>query len=500
MRTFRYTCITATLLGMIMAACSSPSANDAVLLPVKDDPTISFSLWFKVGSQCDPEGKEGLAAMTAAMLTRGGTVGKSYEDILDALYPLYAEYGSSCDKEMTVISGRVHRDNLEVYYPLLTDALLHPGFREEDFSRIKSESLNMLEKTLRYSSDEELGKAVFYNAVYDGTNYGHLNLGTVSSLNSITLDDIRAFYEKWYTRGNIVIGIAGGYDSELPARLRKDLEALPEGAPVLPEAPQPGDISGLRFTMVEKECNATAISFGFPIDVLRGDDDFWALALFNSWFGEHRNSSSHLYQVIREARGMNYGDYSYIEIFPNGGRRSMPAPNNARRQQLFEVWLRPVQHEYRHFALRAAVRELQMVIENGMTQEQFELTQQFLNKYALHYATTTSERLGYAIDAAFYGLDGDYTELFRSKIEALTLQQVNDAIHRHLQHENMQVGIVTMDAQSFADDLLRDAPSPVTYSTPKPDEVLEEDKAIAAYPLKVEDGNIRIVPVDKIFN
>ena len=72
-------------------------------------------------------------------------------------------------------------------------------------------------------------------------------------------------------------------------------------------------------TIVEKDAPATAISIGFPIDVLRGSKDWYALAVANSWLGEHRNSSSHLYQVIREARGLNYGDYSYIEHFPNGG-------------------------------------------------------------------------------------------------------------------------------------------------------------------------------------
>ena len=66
---------------------------------------------------------------------------------------------------------------------------------------------------------------------------------------------------------------------------------------------------------------------GFPIDVLRGAQEWYALAIANSWLGEHRNSSSHLYQVIREARGLNYGDYSYIEHFPAAGGCMMPPQN-----------------------------------------------------------------------------------------------------------------------------------------------------------------------------
>ena len=485
--------------GVLMTSCSRNSADQAVLLPVEDDPTISFRIWFKTGSQADPAGLEGITALTASMMMEGATEKNSYEDILTALYPMAASYDVTVDKEMTVFTGRVHSDNLHEYYPFFIDALLHPAFTEEDFTRIRTNMINGIEKSLRYSDDEELGKAAFYNFVYDGTPYGHLDAGSVSSLEAITLKDVRAFYKSWFTRDNVVIGLGGGYEDTLLTRLQTDLAQLPEGTLVQPGAPAPLPLEGRHVLLVEKECNATAISFGFPIDVLRGDDDFWALALFNSWFGEHRNSSSHLYQVIREARGMNYGDYSYIEIFPNGGRRQMAAPNHARRQQLFEVWLRPVQHVHRHFALRAAIRELQHVVDSGMTKEDFTLTQQFLDKYALHFATTTMGRLGYAIDSRFYGIDENYIALFRKKIAALTLEDVNAAIRRHLQYDNLRIAMVTSGAEEFAAQLAEDVPSPVTYDTPKPEEVLTEDREIEMYPLEIARENIRIVPVEEMF-
>lgn len=486
-------------LGLLMSACDVPSSERTVLLPVKDDPTISFRVWFKTGSQCDPPGKEGLAVLTAMLMTEGATRTRSYEDIMEALYPLAAGYGASVDKEMTVISGRVHRDNLEAYYPLFTDAILQPGFHEDDFTRIRTDLRNGIEKSLRYANDEELGKAAFHDFVFAGTKYGHLDAGTIAGLDAITLDDVRAFHAQWYTRDNFVLGLGGGYDNTLVRRLESDLRTLPEGQPSQPDPPAPAPIAGLEMLIVEKECDATAISFGFPIAVQRGDEDFFALALFNSWFGEHRNSSSHLYQVIREARGMNYGDYSYIEFFPNGGRRQMPPQNVARRQQLFEVWIRPVQHAHRHFALRAAMRELQLVVENGMTQEQVDLTKQFLQKYALQYANTTSERLGMAMDSRFHGIDGDYIALFRRKIAALTRDQVNDAIRRHLQVSKVKFAVVTSGAEAFRDALVANTPSPVVYDTPKPDEVLEEDTHISTHHLPFTVENIRIVKVDDMF-
>jgi zinc protease len=498
-RTIRILALLALTLGACMTNGCSSKKDKVVGYEVPDDPTVSFRIWFKTGTQLDPPGKEGLAVLTATLMTEGGTQANSYEQILEKLNPLAAGYGSNVDKEMTIISGRTHKDNIDTYYSLFTDAILHPGFRDEDFTRIKSDMINGIEKQLRYSSDEELGKAALYDFVFAGTPYGHLNDGTVEALKSITIDDVKAFYKANYTRDNVVVGIGGGYDKALVDRLEKDLAALPEGKVQLPAKPAPKPIDGLEVTMVEKDCDATAISVGFPIDVLRGDDDFFALALFNSWFGEHRNSSSHLYQVIREKRGMNYGDYSYIEVFPNGGRLQMPQPNTPRRQQLFEVWVRPVQHAHRHFALRAAMRELKAVVDKGMTQEEFDLTKKFLIKYALHFASTTSERLGYELDSRFYGLGGDYIEIYRRKMEAMTLEQVNAAIKKHLQYKNVKIAIVTKDAAQFKADLVSNAPSPVTYTSPKPDEVLNEDKEIQVFPLDIKAEKVRIVPVEEMF-
>jgi zinc protease len=499
----------ALILGLTIAAMLTGSAviaggkkvsdKNLVLLPVKNDPTISFRLWFKVGSQNDPAGKEGLAAITAAILTDGSTTANSYETILDKLFPLAAGYDASTSVEMTVITGRIHKDNLAAYYPLLTDAILHPAFKAEDLERIKSQVLNHLENSLRYSSDEELGKALLYNSVYAGTPYGHITSGAVQSVKNITLDDIKAFYAKYYTRDNFVIGLGGGYDEMLIKKLQSDLTALPAGAPAPVAAPKPAPLKGLHVAVIEKDAPATAISIGFPIPVLRGSREWYALAIATSWLGEHRNSSSHLYQVIREKRGLNYGDYAYIEHFPNGGRLQMPPQNACRRQQMFEIWIRPVPNENRHFALRAALREFTHLVDKGMTQEDFTLTRNFLKKYVLHYAPTTMERLGYALDDEFYGIDGSHLEKFRSAMQTATLKEVNAAIRKYWQHDNMQIAVVTKDALSFKNALVTNAVSPITYKNPKPEAVLAEDKEFSIFPLKISAENVKIIPVAEMF-
>jgi zinc protease len=473
---------------------------DVVLMPVAADPTVALSVSFAVGSQDDPTGKEGLAFLTGEMLTDAATRRRSLDEILEALYPLAASYGARVDRERTTLTGRTHRDNLDAYLELFTDALLRPAFEQADFERVQSDAQSAIENTLRYSSDEELGKAALNAFVFRGTRYAHPNEGTLEGLRAITLADVRDFYRRHYTTRNALLGIGGGFDDALVAKLTATLGQLPPGAPATPPEIHPGAIEGRSALLIAKPGADASISFGFPIDVRRGERDFYALWIANSWLGEHRHQASHLFNVIRETRGLNYGDYSYIEAFPDGGERSMPPTNVPRRRQLFEVWIRTLPNAQAPFALRAALRELQKLVDNGLTQEQFDLTRTFLKKYSLHFAETTSSRLGYAVDDRFYGIEGEgHLERFRRMMDELTLEDVNGAIKRHLQYVNLKIAIVTGDATNLRSVLANDAPTPISYDTPKSDEILAEDGEIAALPLRLTPNRITVIPVTAAF-
>jgi len=428
------------------------------------------------------------------MLTDAGSASRTYDEILSDLFPMATSVGSSVDKEMTVIGGSVYRDLADRYVPLLTEPILAPGFRQADFARIKQRTLTLLEKQLRYSSDEELGKAVLANTIYQGTPYAHFVAGTVDAVRGITIDDVKEFYRTYFTRDNLVIGLGGAFAKNLETRLIADLNRLPAGRPKPVPAPVAKPIVGRRVVLVEKLGNATAISFGCPVGVHRGSRDFYALWIASSWLGEHRNSVSHLYQVIRETRGMNYGDYSYIEAFPNGGARTMPPTSVGRRQQLFEVWIRPVPHDHAIFALRAAIREVDHLIQNGLTAKQFEAQREFLKKYALQFATTTAARLGYAIDDRFYGIDGGgHLARFREMMGKLTREDVNRAIRKYLQTDNLVIVMVTADAKAMQQALVSGRPSPIDYQgIKKPAEVLAEDRQIERYRLDIKPGNVQM--------
>ena len=196
---------------------------------------------------------------------------------------------------------------------------------------------------------------------------------------------------------------------------------------------------------------------------------------------------------------MNYGDYSYIEAFPRGGQRLMPPTGVGRRQQLFEIWIRPVPEARALFALRAALREVEKLATQGLTREQFDAHRSFLKKYCLQFATDTEARLGYSLDDRFYGLEGHLAR-FRLVMDDLTLDEVNAAIRKHIQVNDLVIAMVTADADGLKRAMVSDEASPIDYGQiQKPAEVLAEDKLIERYPLKVQAENVTIIPVDDVF-
>lgn len=474
---------------------------DVLHMQSASSPLVDVSFLFNTGAAYDPPGKKGLATLTAAMITDGGSESRSIEEINQAMYPLAAGFSAQVDKEMIrLASGSVHRDNLDRWYALASDQLLSPGWREKDFERIRKQTSNAIRTNLVGNNDEELGKEMLYSYIYGADHpYGSLNLGVTDDLENITLEDVRAFYEANFTTDNLTVGLAGGYSDGFVTRLKQDLGRLPAAATPEVELSEPPPINGRHAVIVEKETPAVAVSFGFPITVRRGDPDWVALWLVRSWLGEHRSSNSHLYKRIREVRGMNYGDYAYIEYFPRGMFQFHPDANLGRQQQIFQIWLRPLRNNNdAHFATRAALYEIDELIRDGMTQEDLDSTRNFLGKFVSLLMKTQSRQLGYALDSEYYGTPA-FAEYVRNGLGPLTLEDVNRVIRENLQLENVKFVFITKDAADLRDRLVTNQASAMEYNSEKPPELLSEDAVIQDLATGLTAGTVAIVAADDVF-
>ncbi len=457
-------------------------------------------LVFKTGAAQDPLRQAGAAWMTASMLAGGGSRTRSYKEIIDAFFPMGVSVGSQVDKEMICFAAEAHIDHLERFYVIFRDMLLDPGWRADDFERLRDDTVNYLEVELRGQNDEELAKEVLYQRVFAGHPYERHNAGTVASLRELKIVDLREFYLAQFAQENLTIALAGGYPEGFNERARRDFTALPLKA--RSQNGLDGTVPEIRpneLFMIEKPARGVAISLGFPIEVKRGHADYPALLLATSALGQHRMSSGRLFTRMRQLRGLNYGDYSYIEHFPGGMYTLEPSPNLARSHQIFQLWIRPVEREQAHFALRLALHELERLVRDGLSQEEFERTRSFLSKYVNLLLKTKEAELGYAIDSEFYGI-GAFPKYLRDGLKQLTLESVNDAIRSHLRWDQIAIVMAGEGMGELRDRILANEISPMTYNSPKPDEILEEDRIVERRPLAISAHCTTILPVEEIFS
>lgn len=478
---------------------ASSTVTPVNVLDMRNSSSIIDINWlFNTGAAADPEGKKGLAALMSMMLSEGGSAHRSYSELQQLTYPLAGSFSAQLDKEMLSFRGRIHKDNLDAWYPLVMEQLLEPGWREDDLERLRTDLINAIETGLKASNDEELGKEVLYAKLYQDHVYGSLNLGDISDINSITLDDLKAFYKAQLTLGRLTLGITGDMSDEMLAKVKSSLSVLPAGKTgkmMVSDAPK---LQGRHVTIVEKEgLQSTAVSFGFPMELTRSDEDWVAMWLVRSWLGQHRSHNSYLYQRIRQIRGMNYGDYSYIEYFPRGMFRTQPNANLGRSEQIFQIWLRPLRdNQDAHFATRVAMMELDKLINKGLTPEQFEATRNFLKNYVVQLLASQDRQLGYALDSQFYGTD-NFVDMVRQGLKTLTVEQVNAAVKRHLSTDNIQYVFISGDAKDMQQRLETEQSSPMSYNADKPAELLAEDKVIAELPLKI--NSVEVLPLERVF-
>jgi zinc protease len=461
-------------------------------------PQLNVKMLFKAGSAHDPQGKEGLARLTASMIADAGSRSMRIDEIEKAFFPMAGSFDASVDKEMTVFTARVHRDNWPAFSAIALPMLTAPGFREDDFTRLKAQQLNALTQDLRSNNEEELAKEWLQHDIFAGTRYAHPVLGTEAGLSAITLDDVKAFARRMYSRAALEAGLSGDLPADVETTLARDLAALPDGTAPAPVAVTAAPRKGITVDIIEKDTRATAVSFGHPIAVTRAHPDFAALSVARAWLGEHRSSGAHLFQRIRDVRGMNYGDYAYIEAFPGGMFTLLPPPHVARRAQLFEIWIRPVVPENAHMALRIAVWELRALIDKGLSQQAFDDTRNYLMKNVYLLTARQDHQLGYALDQKWYGL-GEYTADMRDRLSRLTREDVNRAVRTHLSATDFHVVAITKDAAALKQRLIADTVSTVTYDAPKPAAIVAEDKVIGALKLNIAPGSVVVTPVDSTF-
>jgi zinc protease len=419
--------------------------------------------------------------------------------VRDALYAIGASRFVRADRDWTSLRVTCHRDHASICVELFADALTAPRFEDAEVARLRDEAL--YEVTDGILADEEaLAREVLDGWIYEGHPYGHPIAGRAGVLPLLGSAQARAFHQRNYVRESITVGAAGAVSAEALDSLHQRLEALPGRLAPDRALQQPVRVDGRSLIAVDTDTPVAGFAFGHPWPIDRAHPDWPALYLALVAFGEHRQSHGRLFRELRTLRGLNYGDYAYIEPFVQRGGEAMPEQGTLRRQPMFSVWLRPTSEQNGAFLLRAALAEFERFVADGLTPEEFARIRTYAIARLPLFATDPERRLAYALDAAASG-QPDPLAFLADRLRGLSVDEVNAAVQRHLSPNHLRIVAVAGEARWLVDAIVEGKPTPIVYAPGITPDAAQgaRDAELAGWPFGVAADAARVVPAEGIF-
>jgi zinc protease len=402
----------------ILASCcaAEPDALGSVFLPAPDDPLVHFRVLIKTGSADDPSGKDGLSRMTWELMAEGGTRTSTATEIAARLYPLAAAVSVSVDEEASVFSADVSADNLEAFYAIFREMLLAPGFPAEDLELRKAVRLARLEIPADEGELRALSLDVLDRLIYEEHPYGRPATGTAKAISGFTTADARVFYGQHFVRGNIVLGLAGGYPPEFAERVLADLRTLPSGFTPALRLPAPKRQAGPEVLIAERPGAGEAAAMGIALLPGLTEPEAAALKIAAVQLGQDRD----------------------VRLMPD----------RFRRQRIFLLPIAPGAEADPLLDVAAALDSLRTLVRDGIPQDRFDLIQTSLLNGARLAAGGAGERLRERVDALAPPGEEDERTRARTILAGLTRDDIGRAVRKHLDPERAAIAIVTGDAEA----------------------------------------------------
>lgn len=492
------------------AAAAVAERPVALVTVPQGGPTTWVQIAVRAGSAFDPVGKDGLASLSARLLREGGAGDRSPEDVDDLLYRLGTDVEVVVGKELVTIRTRALNEDLGELLPVVADMITAPARDGAALVRLRDEAADHLRKGL-LESDEALGQEVFDTWLYEAHPYGHPVEGRAGTIDALDGEDVEAFLGSAYLRSAVTLGISGPaalpdgrIDPSAPGgdalvALRQSLSTLPAAILDPPTPRRVPVVEGRELLVVEKPGSGTGIHFGHPTALHRAHPDWPAMLLAMTAFGEHRQSHGRLYRELRGARGLNYGDYAYIERFEQAGWSSDQETGTGRLQNPFTVWVRPTTVRNGPFALRGALALTEELVQDGLGEDEFTRVQEYLGGRLLLWAVDPGRRLGWALEAGAMGWPDPLATL-PEQVAALDRATVNAALQEHLHPDDLRIVVVTPEGEDFAKAVSPDTTSLILYedgaAPPADSEQARRDAAWSKLPVRLEAS--RVIPADGV--
>lgn len=383
-------------------------------------PMLEVRLLVAGGGSRDPEGKSGTASLTARMLTEGA--GELDAETLGERLAFHGiRLSASTQQDMMEIQLTTLTENREEAWTRLADVVLRPRFDEKAFQRVKEQRLAQL---LRNREDPDIQASLaFHRLAYGNHPYARPVQGSEESLATITPADLRAFHQRWFHGPEMVLVAAGDIDEEgLRELLERHFPTLdPSPVAVTPMTKAARDLPGQSFHQT-MDLTQTTLWLGL-VGLDRDDPDYYPFYLLNHILGG-AGDSSRLHEEIREKRGLSYAVFSHFSRWVGRGPFliSLDTKTSSASQ-----------------ALILAREQVALIHQQGVRAEELERAKSFLvGSFPLRLDGLSELTSNLAV-VSFFDLGLDYLERWPQRIQAVTLEEVNQAARKYLVPERLHV-------------------------------------------------------------
>lgn len=400
-------------------------ANGMKVFGIEQDeiPTVNFSLVIEGGHLMDDKNKNGVANLITGLMMEG-TANKTPEQLEEEIEMLGASINMYTTNESIIVQGNTLVRNFDKTIDLVKEILLEPRWDEEEFGRIKTATINQIKRS---AADPNTVARNVYNKLLYGEDhiFSYPTRGDEASVEAITVDDLKAFYEKNFSPSITNFHIVGKIDQ---ATALKDLEGLAASWKAkevsIPEYPIANnrDKSSLYFVDIPS-AKQSVINIGY-IAIPRTDSDFYPLEVMNYKLGGSFNGNVNL--ILREEKGFTYGARTGF----SGGKvpGTFTASSSVRTNTTGESV--------------AIFKEEIAKYKEGISEDDLEFTKNALIKSNARRFETQSSLLGMLQEMSTYNLPANYIEGEEAVIKNMTLEQHKSLSNKYLDESKMAYLVV----------------------------------------------------------
>ena len=296
-------------------------SNGMTLYLIEDHelPLFNINGLIKTGDIYDPADKVGLSSIFASVMRTGGTESREPDMLNEELESMAASVEVGMSREYGTINLSTLADDIEMGLEIFADVLRNPAFREDKLELRKQQSIERIRR--RNDNPIQLAWRNFSALLY-GTDHPFGWYTDMEGIESITVDDLKAFHAKYYHPNNMMLAITGDFDTEtLIAQLEKVFEGWEAAEIEFPNVPTVDSTPKPSVNYIFKDLNQTTMLIGhFGIKRTPDFPDFFALRIMNEILGEG-GFTSRLMTEVREKHGLAYmvGSLMQTRYYTNPG-------------------------------------------------------------------------------------------------------------------------------------------------------------------------------------